>query len=270
MNQLAEMRKSRATKSMILQLSMIVVFGIHLAEAFTTTPSIVFPSNPRGASSSLDYSKDSNSENNDGFDLETLDARIGKIRWQILEDDLQRPPNVSLSPKEFVEALLDGIFHNEDPRPDAGFMMLLRCSTQKWASSVLRSIGAPEEYADLKHADLDAVAATLGSAMSRPNQFAILTGEDENGKNGSGSNERSFDILFPGETLDFLDGTAWINVELRSKTDNSLLVLMGWQLAQRPDGAWLVDQIDWQDYREEFRPGIGREEWQGTYEGRRR
>ena len=257
---------------MILHLSIIivVVFGINLADAFTTS-SAIFPSNTRGATSSLDYSKDSDSENSDGFDLETLDERIGKIRWQILEDDLQRPPNVSLSPRAFVEALLDGIFHNEDPRPDAGFMMLLRCSTQKWASSVLRSIGAPEEYADLKNADLDALAASLGSAMSRPNQFAILTGEDENEKNGSSdSNERSFDILFPGETLDFLDGTAWINVELRSKTDNSLLVLMGWQLAQRPDGAWLVDQIDWQDYREEFRPGIGREEWQGAYEGRRR
>ena len=211
----------------------------------------------------LKYSRDD--ENDEGFDKQTLDERISKIRLQILEDDLRRPPNTSLSPKEFVEAVLEGIFHNEDPRPDAGFMLFLRCCTPKWASSVLRAIGAPEDYATCR---LEAVASSLGTAMSRPNQFAILTGEDE--KDGPGSNEKSFEILFPGETLDFLDGTAWINVELRDKTDNSLLVLMGWQLAQRPDGAWLIDQIDWQDYREKYRPGIGRDEWQGTYEGRRR
>jgi hypothetical protein len=26
--------------------------------------------------------------------------------------------------------------------------------------------------------------------------------------------------------------------------------------------AWLVDGIDWQDFRERYRPGIGREEWE--------
>lgn len=254
---------------MILTLSVVFV-GV---DAFTATTGIgqlklsrtsgVFPGITRESCFHLKYSKDD--ENNEGFDKETLDERIARIRLQILEDDLQRPPNTSLSPREFVEAVLEGIFHNEDPRPDAGFMLFLRCSTPKWASSVLRAIGAPEDYAKCR---LEAVASSLGTAMSRPNQFAILTGDYEN--DGLGSIEKSFEIIFPGETLDFLDGTAWINVELRDKIDNSLLVLMGWQLAQRPDGAWLIDQIDWQDYREEFRPGIGRDEWQGTYEGRRR
>ena len=28
------------------------------------------------------------------------------------------------------------------------------------------------------------------------------------------------------------------------------------------DGAWLIDGIDWQDFRDDYRPGIGREEWE--------
>jgi hypothetical protein len=29
---------------------------------------------------------------------------------------------------------------------------------------------------------------------------------------------------------------------------------------QEDDGAWLIDGIDWQDFWDEYRPGIGREE----------
>lgn len=208
----------------------------------------------------VNYIKKENN-NEDDFDMDTLEERIGLLRLKILEEDLSRPPNSKFSPKEFVEAVLEGLFFNEDPRPDAGFMLLLRCSTPKWASSVLESIGAP------KNVDLDMAASALGSAIARPhNQFAILVGSDEEDND---ADERHFYVDFPGETLDFLDGTAWVNVEFRDKSDNSLLVLTGWQLCQRPDGAWLIDQIDWQDYREEYWPGIGREEWM-PYEGRRR
>jgi len=206
---------------------------------------------------------DNNSNSDEGFDVNTLEERIGKLRLKILEDDLLRPPSAKLAPKDFVCSLLEGIFYNEDPRPDAGFMLLLRCSTDQWADKVLQSIGAPQ------NADLDVLAAALGTAIGRPNnQYAILVGgDDDQLLNQHG--DRTFYVSFPGDTLDFLDGTAWINVELRSKADNSLLVLTGWQLSQRPDGAWLVDQIDWQDYREEYWPGIGREEWM-PFEGRRR
>lgn len=261
------------TRTFLLQAVMALSCGMaSYANAFTmTTPSHAATSSRTAQSSTTElfYNSDNSGNNNDEFDLNTLEERIGTLRLQIMEDDLLRPPNANLKPKDFVKALLEGIFYNEDPRPDAGFMLLLRCSTDQWASKVLDSIGAPPD------ANLETVAAALGTAIARPhNQYAILVGGDEEGLETSNyvdetTGERNFYVTFPGDTLDFLDGTAWVNVEFRSKTDNSLLVLTGWQLSQRTDGAWLVDQIEWQDYREEYWPGIGREEWM-PFEGRRR
>ena len=53
---------------------------------------------------------------------------------------------------------------------------------------------------------------------------------------------------------------------------NELLVMMGWQLRvlvhyEKDDDndnyrkEYQIDRVDWQDFREQFRPGIGREEW---------
>ena len=242
--------------------AVLACFAYH-SSAFTALP----PAAATRRSTAVFYNSKDNSDDSSGvFDLKVLEDRIGELRLQILEEDLLRPPNAKLSPKDFVNSLLEGIFYNEDPRPDAGFMLLLRCSTDKWASSVLKSIGAPED------ANLEMVASALGAAIARPhNQYAILVGGDEEGLESTidENGERNFYVNFPGDTLDFLDGTAWVNVEFRDKADNSLLVLTGWQLCQRADGAWLVDQIDWQDYREEYRPGIGREDWM-PFEGRRR
>jgi len=54
-----------------------------------------------------------------------------------------------------------------------------------------------------------------------------------------------------------------LECQLRNVHDNSLLVATGWQLkrSRRLDGAWLIDRIDWQDFRDLYRPGVGREEW---------
>lgn len=238
--------------------------SIASTNAFTASPLALTTTAATRPTTELFYNNNDNKNNSDeGFDVDTLEERIGKLRLKILEDDLLRPPSANLAPKDFVHALLEGIFYNEDPRPDAGFMLLLRCSTEKWANAVLQSIGAPQ------NADLDVLASALGTAIARPNnQYAILVGGDDD-QLLDAHGERTFYVAYPGDTLDFLDGTAWINVEFRSKADDSLLVLTGWQLSQRPDGAWLVDQIDWQDYREEYWPGIGRERWM-PFEGRKR
>ena len=269
-----------ARRSHPLSVAAAILFYSTSTDAFVT-PSVSVTAISRRtstSSSSLFYSNNNEDNNNDNrggddstFDLDTLKARIGDLRLQILENELIRPPRVGLSPQDLVQALLDGVYHNEDPRPDAGFGLLLRCSTPKWASELLSSIGAPTDYKDL-----DTAASALGHAMTRPhNQFAILTGESaedeqDNEATTTTNAPTKFSVHFPSEALDFLDGTAWINVELRDPDTKELLVLQGWQLQQREDGAWLVDHIDWQDYRAEYRPGIGREEWQGTYEGRRR
>jgi hypothetical protein len=249
----------------IVSLTTLLYFTSHTSCAFSYigTKPILHQRTTQAASiptTALFYNSNNGDEDKEMFNMDILRKRIGNLRLKIMEEDLLRPPNANLGPNEFVKALLKGIFYNEDPRPDSGFMLLLQCSTNKWSNKVLQSIGAPQ------NANLDMAASALGDAIGRPgNQYAILVGDN----NDSEQDDPTFYVNFPGETMDFLDGTAWINVEFRSKSDNSLLVLTGWQLCQRPDGAWLVDHIDWQDYREKFRPGIGREEWM-PFEGRRR
>jgi len=180
-------------------------------------------------------------------DLRLLNDRLQIWRIKLLEEEISRPPNPDLSPVMFVVALLDGLWKNSDPLPDFGFRQLIRSSTPTWKASLYRSVGAPLST------DVDLVASALGEAMGRPNnQYAILLGDGG----------RGYAYDFPSDALDYVDGTCWIECRLRDPEDNKLLCATGWQLAQRScDGAWLVDGIDWQDFRDEFRPGIGREEW---------
>lgn len=183
-------------------------------------------------------------ENLDSKDMQFLHERIKEMRVEIWEEELKRPPNPDLNAQQFVSSLLKCL--QNELFPDSGYLELLRSSTDEWKSALYKSVGAPSS------ADEVAVASALGEAMGRPNnQFAILVGEGE-----------QFVPTFPTDPLDYADGTCWIECRLRAISDNSLLAATGWQLKQREvDGAWLVDGIDWQDFREEFRPGIGREEW---------
>ena len=182
----------------------------------------------------------------DASDTQLLQERLTEIRRSVLEEEVRRPPNPNLTPQEFVAELLQALYNNGDPLPDSGFRSLLRSSTKSWRRELYRAVAAPQT------ADEEPVASALGEAMGRPhNQFAILVGEDE-----------LFEISFPTEPLDYGDGSCWLECTLRDAKNGQLLVVTGWSLLQRStDGSWLVDRIDWQDFREEFRPGIGREEW---------
>lgn len=182
----------------------------------------------------------------DMFDTQLLEERLTEMRRHLYEQELRRPPNPELSPQQFVSELLLGLYDNADPLPDSGFRLLLRASTRQWRRQLHRAVGAPAT------AQEETVASALGQAMGRPhNQFGILVGEGER-----------FRITFPSDPVDYADGTCWLECRLRDAQTDHLLVVSGWQLQQRAsDGAWLVDKIDWQDFRDEFRPGIGREEW---------
>jgi hypothetical protein len=173
---------------------------------------------------------------------------LQQVHLKVLEDEFTRPPHSKLHPTEFVGKILEGLLQPYDPLPDAGFRRLLRASTDEWRSNILHSTGAPNTAPD------EVVASALGAAISRPNnQFGILVGVED---------AEDYYLSFPTDLLDFEDGTCWLECHLRGKTDNALLVAMGWDLRQRPsDGAWLVDSIDWQDFRDRYCPGIGREEW---------
>jgi hypothetical protein len=78
-----------------------------------------------------------------------------------------------------------------------------------------------------------------------------------------GSGEEPYSIQFPSDVVEDIDGeTCWVECRLRNAETGALLVAMGWNLKRRKqDGAWLVDNLDWQDFRDNYRPGVGREEW---------
>jgi hypothetical protein len=223
----------------------ITVTLVGQTEGFFTQP-MVFAGSIKHRRRQLCYSGESKGDaNKESFDAGYLSHRLQEMRVNIMEEDLLRPPNPDLSPQEFVLELLRALWENSDPLPDSGFRLLLRASTKERRNKLYESVGAPAS------ADEEVVASALGEAMGRPkNQFAILVAEAE-----------KYVSTFPSEILDYADGTCWVECRLRDSVSNELLVAIGWQLEQRSDGAWLVDAIDWQDFRDEFRPGIGREEW---------
>jgi hypothetical protein len=158
---------------------------------------------------------------------------LTECRKTVMEEEFRRPPNAELSSQETVLELLNGLWKNSDPLPDSGFRSLLRASTPKWRKLLYDSVAAPES------ANEEVVVAALGEAMGRPdNQFAILVGESER-----------YVASFPMDPVDYYDGTVWLECRLSDISDDTLFAVTGWQLEQNADGAWLVDRIDWQDFR---------------------
>lgn len=218
-------------------------------------------------------------------DQSLLNHRLSKLRAAIYDTEVSRPPNPSYSASEFIIQLLDALKDPDDPLPHSGYRVLLRSSTEQWRSKMAASIGIPispssssssgpteskqkpiqnsstlsKTRPSTKVPSEDIFASALGSSLARPqNQFGILVSTDDSEPY----------TLHIGEILDYYDGTCWVDCNLRSLPDEAgrnggkLLVKLGWSLIRREaDGAWMLDQLDWQDFREEFRPGIGREEW---------
>ena len=235
------MERSRPSRKrllpLFLEVACLVASPIHPTNAFLA---------PQSTSRRTGSRIWASTEAFDAHDSQLLQERLLHLRLNMMEEELQRPPNPELSPHDFCAKILQALVHNEHPLPDSGFRLLLRASTKSWRRALRHSVGAP------RTADEESVASALGQAMGRPhNQFGIIVGEGER-----------FDISFPTDPLDYADGTCWVECRLRDKVNDSLLAILGWSLQQRDsDGAWLVDKIDWQDFRDEFRPGIGREEW---------
>lgn len=208
----------------------------------------------------------SNSGDSDGdasgaasFDEEArqeLAKRLYSLNRQILEKEWELPPNANSAPEEVVQAILKGLW--DPPRPDAGFLLLLRTATPSWRRKILKSIGAP---AHKENVSWELVSSALGSAMARPrNQYGILVANEEDAEEET--TEMPYYLDFPFETLDYCDGNAWIECRMRDKNSHELLVITGWALRQRvTDGAWMVDSITWHDLRDEYRPGVGQTEW---------
>lgn len=171
-------------------------------------------------------------------------------------------------------------------------MSLLESSTPSWQNVLHRSVGFGRrvDRSDEEDEEDDVegfaaqvrrlnaqVAPTLQAAMARPcNQFAILIkGRHHCIKNNGEVDDDDVVWHFPTDPLDYGDGICWVEARLRTARDDELLVVTGWSLVRRRDkdddndqknqsklSPWLLEGLDWQDFRETFRPGVGREEWE--------
>lgn len=181
----------------------------------------------------------------DSSSQQELSQRIQSVHRQVLEEEWRRPPNANCSPEDLVSEILTALWESDDPLPDSGFLLLLKTATKHWRLEILKSIGAPTTG----ELDWQIVSSALGAAIARPkNQFGILVAGDEDDQQ-----EMPYLLDFPFEALDYDDGTAWLECQLRDKQTNQLLVTTGWSLKRRDDdGPWLVDSITWHDVRDKF------------------
>jgi hypothetical protein len=206
--------------------------------------------------------------------LERFKRRRNDAALKVQSERLQRPPSNSAyfeDPKNVVTSILKGLLRPHEPVHLFGYEILYQSSTEHWQDVLRKSVGAPI------NAETELIYRALSTSMERDhNQFGILVGlgtdhsnvavaassQVKQSANENGEEEEYYTIEFPWDTLDYYDGTAWIECRLRDKQSDDLLVVLGWSLEKSSDGSWLVDGIDWQDFREMYRPGVGREEWE--------
>lgn len=249
------------------------------AGAFTSSNTVAWTFRHRYERPSLTFFSSSSIPSDDGmnshgmdmdeesFYLERFQRRKQAWKELIERESQRRPPNPQLKPMQVITELLQGLRDPDQPRRHFGVHVLLRSSTTKWAHTMCQSIGAAAATDTAASTDPDnedeeytrTVEAALHRSLSRPGQqFAILMGVEN----------ADYVIDFPTDVLAFDDDECWLECRLRGGgvdgggTENDeLLVVLGWTL-HRIDGAWRVHQLDWEDFRDAYRPGIGREEWE--------
>ena len=85
---------------------------------------------------------------------------------------------------------------------------------------------------------------------------------------------RELEVIYASDEPFLLDAaSAFDELELRAaaaparppppaRGEHGCLVKLGWELARREaDGCWVTRAWHWHDFRDEFRPGLGQEEW---------
>jgi len=127
--------------------------------------------------------------------------------------------------------------------PDGG-KKLYAASSPSWQAAIQAAVGAPET------ADVSLVTDALQQAMARPkNQFAILMGAAE-----------PFEAVFPSDPVVNDATSVWVECQLREANGPELLVDMGISL-KLCDGGWKIDELQWQDFRDAYYPGLSGREW---------
>jgi hypothetical protein len=191
----------------------------------------------------------------DAFDLERFQRR----QQALLQARQQVPPHPSLEPLEVVRSVLTSLgsaphFFDYDPlksRPHAGVQVLWDASTDDWRQTMAAMVGGNRSTTGVAE---EQIVSALGRFLARPNQqFAILMGTED----------RDYRIDFPTDVMEWSEEEAWLECRLRDSQTNELLVVLGWTLNRKhAKDAWYIHSFDWQDFRNAYRPGIGREEWE--------
>jgi hypothetical protein len=210
-------------------------------------------------------------EESDELFLERFRRRRIAVASAIEVERSRRPPSNLVqfaNARDVVTSVLDGLRCPHVPVPYFGYEILYTTSTNRWQEVLRKSIGVPSNKMMMEEG---LIFRALGTSIERPrNQFAILVRTDNMNQLIVASDDSDvesmngrYEIEFPQDTLDYYDGTAWLECRLRDGKSDALLAVLGWSMKRREDdGAWLIDGIDWQDFRDEYRPGIGREEWE--------
>ena len=231
--------------------------------------------------------------------MKEFQHRKRKFTLQSRQQRWHQPPNPLLEdPIEFVQAILGAFQQRNRNINDSAALCLLQSSTPSWRKLLLKSVGAPRnatndqvaptlqnalerpnnqfailtkkiEEIEFDDADLTTRITSIQKCWNFPSEPVMFEGDDDDNdiedKNG-------------GIIID----NCWVESRLRSPKNDHLLAVVGWSLQRRRikqhqpgkyiDNAytntneltscWLLDGVDWQDFREDFRPGIGREEWE--------
>jgi hypothetical protein len=228
--------------------------------------------------------------NKDALYLERYKRRKLVRSETITRERERRPPNPHLEPMQVVQELLEGLGNPHDPLPYFGVQILWESSTLAWQETLGRSIGRnqniqqsldhhphPSTFSPVQQQQqqqqqqqsMMTIVPSLYRALARPHQqFAILFSSS------------SYWVEFPTDALEWDDHECWIECRLRSPNDDQLLCVLGWTLQKNvADGqqdndsnikdnhqdaaaCWYLQALDWQDFRDAYRPGIGREEWE--------
>lgn len=196
----------------------------------------------------------------DAFDLERFQRRHHALLQA--RQQQQVPPHPSLEPLEVVQSVLTQLgsvphFLEHDPlesRPHPGVQVLWEASTEDWRHTMAAMVGGGTSTAEGGTTDESRIVSALGRFLARPHQqFAILMGTEN----------QDYRIDFPTDVMEWSEEEAWLECRLRDSQTNELLVVLGWTLnRQRQQEAWYIHSFDWQDFRNAYRPGIGREEWE--------
>jgi hypothetical protein len=155
-------------------------------------------------------------------------------------------------------------------------MILLNASSDSWRNAIYQAIGmttSSTSNSDVattsSNVDINQVIAkSLQKKMTHPNnQFAILF----MGSSRTSNHEYPYTMTFPSDVVDYQnDNTVWVECQLRHPNTNELYVIMGIHLLlhhEQPEeheqqaSSWKIISLDWQDFREQFYPGVSGREW---------